>query len=192
YYVMDMFPYPSGAGLHVGHCEGYVATDILARFKRMQGYDVLHPMGWDAFGLPAENYAIKTGIHPRITTSEAWANYRGQAEAVGLAYGWERELDTTDPRYGRWTQWIFLQLFKAGLAYEGIVPINWCPSCRTGLANEEVIRGRCERCDTPVERKDLRQWLLRITRYADRLLEDLSQVDWPASTLAMQRNWIRP
>ena len=190
YYVMDMFPYPSGSGLHVGHCEGYVATDILARFKRMQGYDVLHPMGWDAFGLPAENYAIKTGIHPRITTGEAIANYRRQVDMVGLSYDWGRELDTTDPRYVRWTQWIFLQLFKAGLAYEGVVPINWCPSCRTGLANEEVIQGRCERCDAPVERKDLRQWLLRITRYADRLLTDLAQVDWPASTLAMQRNWI--
>src|SRR5262249_41828925 len=136
YYVMDMFPYPSGSGLHVGHCEGYVASDIAARFKRMQGHDVLHPMGWDAFGLPAENYAIKTGIHPRITTGEAIANYRRQVDAVGLAYDWERELDTTDPRYVRWTQWFFLQLFTAGLAYEEIVPINWCPSCRTGLANE--------------------------------------------------------
>jgi leucyl-tRNA synthetase len=190
YYVLDMFPYPSGSGLHVGHCKAYVATDVLARSKRMQGCDVLHPMGWDAFGLPAENYAIKTGIHPRITTGEASVNFRRQVDAIGIAYDWERELDTTDPRYVRWTQWIFLQLFKAGLACEGIVPINWCPSCKTGLANEEVIQGRCERCDTPVERKDLRQWLLRITRYADRLLTDLAQVDWPASTLAMQRNWI--
>jgi leucyl-tRNA synthetase len=185
-----MFPYPSGSGLHVGHCEGYTATDILTRWKRMQGWNVLHPMGWDAFGLPAENYAIKTGIHPRITTGEAIANFRRQIDSIGFAYDWEREVNTTDPAYVRWTQWIFLQLFKAGLAYEGIAPINWCPSCKTGLANEEVIQGRCERCETAVERKDMRQWLLRITRYADRLLDDLAEVDWPASTLAMQRNWI--
>jgi leucyl-tRNA synthetase len=185
-----MFPYPSGSGLHVGHCEGYTATDIVTRWKRMQGWNVLHPMGWDAFGLPAENYAIKTGIHPRITAGEAIANFRRQIDSIGFAYDWEREVNTTDPAYVRWTQWMFLQLFKAGLAYEGIAPINWCPSCKTGLANEEVIQGRCERCETAVERKDMRQWLLRITRYADRLLDDLAEVDWPASTLAMQRNWI--
>jgi leucyl-tRNA synthetase len=190
FYVLDMFPYPSGAGLHVGHCEPYTASDIIARWKRMQGFNVLHPFGWDAFGLPAENYAIKTGIHPRITTAQAVANFRRQLDALGFVYDWDREINTTDPTYVRWTQWIFLQLFKAGLAYEGFAPINWCPSCKTGLANEEVVRGRCERCDTPVERRELRQWLLRITRYADRLLDDLAEVDWPESTLAMQRNWI--
>jgi len=190
FYALDMFPYPSGSGLHVGHCEGYTATDIITRWKRMQGWNVLHPMGWDAFGLPAENYAIKTGIHPRITTAEAIANFRRQIDSVGFAYDWDREVNTTDPGYVKWTQWIFLQLFKQGLAYEGTIPINWCPSCKTGLANEEVSQGRCERCGTAVERKDMRQWLLRITRYADRLLEDLSEVDWPESTLAMQRNWI--
>jgi leucyl-tRNA synthetase len=190
YYALDMFPYPSGAGLHVGHCEGYTATDILTRYKRMQGWNVLHPMGWDAFGLPAENYAIKTGVHPRITTEQAIGNFRRQIDSVGFAYDWEREVNTTDPRYYKWTQWIFLRLFEKGLAYEGIIPINWCPSCKTGLANEEVVQGRCDRCGTQVVRKDMRQWLLRITRYADRLLDDLSEVDWPESTLAMQRNWI--
>ncbi|MCY1016634.1 leucine--tRNA ligase [Pyxidicoccus sp. MSG2] len=190
FYALDMFPYPSGAGLHVGHCEGYTATDVLTRWKRMQGWNVLHPMGWDAFGLPAENYAIKTGIHPRVTTEQAVSNFRRQIDSVGFAYDWEREVNTTDPRYYRWTQWIFLQLFKQGLAYESVMPINWCPSCKTGLANEEAAGGRCERCGTQVERKDLRQWMLRITAYADRLLEDLAKVDWPESTLAMQRNWI--
>jgi leucyl-tRNA synthetase len=190
FYVLDMFPYPSGSGLHVGHCEGYTATDIVARWKRMQGWNVLHPMGWDAFGLPAENYAIKTGIHPRVTTGQAIANFRRQIDSIGFAYDWEREINTTDPGYVKWTQWIFLQLFEAGLAYEGNSPINWCPSCKTGLANEEVVQGRCERCETAVERKNMRQWLLRITRYADRLLDDLAEVDWPESTLAMQRNWI--
>lgn len=190
YYALDMFPYPSGSGLHVGHCEGYTATDIITRFKRMQGWNVLHPMGWDAFGLPAENFAIKTGIHPRITTDKAIGNFKRQINSVGFAYDWDREVNTTDPRYYKWTQWIFLQLYKMGLAYEGVMPINWCPSCKTGLANEEVTGGKCERCGTVVERKDLRQWILRITKYADRLLEDLSEVDWPESTLAMQRNWI--
>jgi leucyl-tRNA synthetase len=190
FYALDMFPYPSGAGLHVGHCEGYTATDIITRYKRMQGWNVLHPMGWDAFGLPAENYAIKTGIHPRVTTEKAIANFRRQIDSIGFAYDWDREINTTDPQYLKWTQWIFLQLFKQGLAYEGTVPINWCPSCKTGLANEEVSQGCCERCGSGVERKDMRQWLLRITRYADRLLEDLEDLDWPESTLAMQRNWI--
>ena len=190
FYALDMFPYPSGAGLHVGHCEGYTATDIITRWRRMQGWNVLHPMGWDAFGLPAENYAIKTGIHPRVTTEKAIANFRRQIDAIGFAYDWDREINTTDPKYVKWTQWIFLQLFKQGLAYEGTVPINWCPSCKTGLANEEVTQGCCERCGSGVERKDMRQWLLRITRYADRLLEDLADLDWPESTLAMQRNWI--
>jgi leucyl-tRNA synthetase len=190
FYALDMFPYPSGSGLHVGHCEGYTATDVITRWKRMQGFRVLHPMGWDAFGLPAENYAIKNGVHPRITTAAAIKNFRRQIDAVGFAYDWEREIDTTDPAYVRWTQWIFLQLFQRDLAYEAVVPINWCPSCKTGLANEEVSQGRCERCGSVVVRKDMRQWMLRITRYADRLLADLDLLDWPASTLAMQRNWI--
>jgi leucyl-tRNA synthetase len=190
FYALDMFPYPSGAGLHVGHCEGYTATDVITRWKRMQGFRVLHPMGWDAFGLPAENYAIKHGVHPRVTTEAAIANFKRQIDAVGFAYDWTREVDTTDPGYVKWTQWIFLKLYERGLAYEGVIPINWCPVDKTGLANEEVSQGRCERCGTAVVRKDMRQWLLRITRYADRLLEDLNEVDWPASTLAMQRNWI--
>jgi leucyl-tRNA synthetase len=190
YYALDMFPYPSGSGLHVGHCEGYTATDIITRWKRMQGWNVLHPMGWDAFGLPAENYAIKHGVHPRVTTEQAIANFRRQIDAVGFAYDWDRELNTTDPGYVKWTQWIFLKLLERGLAYEGVVPINWCPVDKTGLANEEVSQGRCERCGSVVERKDMRQWLLRITRYADRLLADLGELDWPESTLAMQRNWI--
>ncbi|MDG5815115.1 leucine--tRNA ligase [Chitinispirillales bacterium ANBcel5] len=190
YYALDMFPYPSGSGLHVGHCEGYTATDIITRYKRMCGCNVLHPMGWDAFGLPAENFAIKTGIHPSVTTEKAIANFRKQIDSIGFAYDWDREINTTDPSYYKWTQWIFLQLYKKGLAYEGFMPINWCPSCKTGLANEEVTGGNCERCGSQVERKDLRQWILKITEYADRLLEDLDEVDWPDSTLAMQRNWI--
>ena len=190
FYALDMFPYPSGAGLHVGHCEGYTATDIITRWKRMQGWNVLHPMGWDAFGLPAENYAIKHGVHPRVTTEQAIANFRRQIDAVGFAYDWDREINTTDPEYVKWTQWIFLKLFERDLAYEGVVAINWCPVDKTGLANEEVSQGRCERCGAQVERKDMRQWLLRITRYADRLLEDLGELDWPESTMAMQRNWI--
>lgn len=189
-YILDMFPYPSGAGLHVGHPEGYTATDIYSRFKRMQGYNVLHPMGWDAFGLPAENHAIATGQHPRDVTKKNVANFRRQIKALGFSYDWEREVDTTDPAYYKWTQWIFLQLFKKGLAYEGVSPINFCPACRTGLANEEVHQGACERCGTAVERRDMRQWLLKITAYADRLLSDLDGLDWPASTLAMQKNWI--
>ena len=189
-YVLDMFPYPSGSGLHVGHCEGYTATDIITRWKRMQGFNVLHPMGWDAFGLPAENFAMKTGIHPKITTEKSIANFRRQIDSVGFCYDWRREVNTTSPEYYQWTQWIFLQLFKRGLAYQGVMPINWCPSCKTGLANEEVKNGLCDRCGARVERKQLRQWLLRITRYADRLLEDLAEVDWPESTLLMQKNWI--
>jgi leucyl-tRNA synthetase len=190
YYALDMFPYPSGAGLHVGHCEGYTATDIITRWKRMQGYNVLHPMGWDAFGLPAENYAIKTGIHPKITTEKAIANFLRQIDSVGFCYDWDRKVNTTSPEYYKWTQWIFLKLFNMGLAYEGVMPINWCPSCKTGLANEEVKNGLCDRCGSKVERKALRQWLLRITKYADRLLEDLREVDWPESTILMQKNWI--
>ncbi len=190
FYCLDMFPYPSGQGLHVGHPEGYTASDILVRYKRMSGFDVLHPMGWDAFGLPAENYAIATGVHPRITTQKNIDNFRRQIKSFGMAYDWNREVDTTDPAYYKWTQWIFLQLYKKGLAFQSTVPINWCPSCKTGLANEEVFNGRCERCQTVIEKKNLRQWMLKITAYADRLLEDLDGLDWPSSTLMMQRNWI--
>lgn len=190
FYCLDMFPYPSGQGLHVGHPEGYTASDILSRYKRMNGFDVLHPMGWDAFGLPAENYAIATGVHPRITTQKNVDNFRRQIKSFGMMYDWDREIDTTSPEYYKWTQWIFLQLFKKGLAYQSTVPINWCPSCKTGLANEEVFNGRCERCQTPIEKKNLRQWMLKITAYAERLLEDLEGLDWPSSTLMMQRNWI--
>ncbi len=190
FYCLDMFPYPSADGLHVGHPEGYTATDILCRYMRMNGRDVLHPMGWDAFGLPAENFALQTGIHPREVTRKNIANFKRQIRSLGFSYDWQREIDTTDPAYYRWTQWIFLQLFKKGLAYEGVVPINWCPSCKTGLANEEVFSGACERCGAAVERRDMRQWLLRITAYADRLLSDLEGLDWPESTLAMQRHWI--
>ncbi|MGN0023029.1 MAG: leucine--tRNA ligase [Elusimicrobiaceae bacterium] len=190
FYCLDMFPYPSGQGLHVGHPEGYTASDILSRYKRMNGFDVLHPMGWDAFGLPAENYAIATGVHPRVTTKKNVDNFRRQIKSFGMMYDWDREIDTTSPEYYKWTQWIFLQLFKKGLAYQSTVPINWCPSCKTGLANEEVFNGRCERCQTPIEKKNLRQWMLKITAYAERLLEDLDGLDWPSSTLMMQRNWI--
>ncbi len=190
FYALDMFPYPSGSGLHVGHCEGYTATDIITRYKRMQGFNVLHPMGWDAFGLPAENFAIKTGTHPSVITEQSIENFKRQIDSIGFAYDWDREINTTDPAYYKWTQWIFVQLFKKGLAYEGTIPINWCTSCKTGLANEEVIQGKCERCGSLVEKKDLRQWILKITQYADRLLEDLPLVDWPESTLQMQRNWI--
>ncbi|MBK9057796.1 MAG: leucine--tRNA ligase [Elusimicrobia bacterium] len=189
-YILDMFPYPSAAGLHVGHPEGYTATAILSRLKRMQAFNVLHPMGWDAFGLPAENHAIATGQHPRAVTQANVANFRRQIKALGFSYDWDREIDTTDPAYYQWTQWIFLQLFKRGLAVEGVAPINFCPSCKTGLANEEVHQGACERCGTAVERRNLRQWILKITAYADRLLSDLAGLDWPESTLAMQRNWI--
>ena len=190
FYCLDMFPYPSGSGLHVGHLEGYTATDIVSRYKRMQGFNVLHPMGWDAFGLPAEQYAVKTGIHPAITTAQNVATFKRQMKRVGLSYDWERELSTTDPDYYRWTQWIFLQLFKRGLAYVAEVPVNWCPALGTVLANEEIIDGRSEVGGFEVVRKPMRQWVLKITAYADRLLEDLSLVQWPASTLEMQKNWI--
>lgn len=189
-YVLDMFPYPSGAGLHVGHPEGYTATDIYCRYLRMNGYAVMHPMGFDSFGLPAENYAIKTGTHPRVTTEANIENFREQIKSLGFSYDWDREVSTHTPDYYRWTQWIFLKLFEKGLAYESETPINWCPSCLTGLANEEVKDGRCERCGTQVERKNLRQWVLRITAYADRLLNDIDKVDWPDAIKAMQRNWI--
>lgn len=190
YYVLDMFPYPSSSGLHVGHPEGYTATDIVARFKRMNGYNVLHPIGWDAFGLPAEQYAIKTGTHPRETTRQNIDGFRRQLQSLGFSYDWDREVDTTDPAYYRWTQWIFLKLYEQGLAYEASVPVNWCPALGTVLANEEVIDGRSEVGGYPVERKPMRQWMLRITKYAERLLEDLEELDWPESIKEMQRNWI--
>jgi len=190
YYVLDMFPYPSGAGLHVGHPEGYTATDIMARYKRMKGFNVLHPMGWDAFGLPAEQYAIQTGTHPRVTTEININRFRQQLQALGFSYDWDRELSTTDPEYYKWTQWIFLQLYNKGLAYQAEVPVNWCPALGTVLANEEVIDGKSERGGHPVVRLPMKQWMLRITAYADRLLDDLEGLDWADSIKDMQRNWI--
>ena len=189
-YVLDMFPYPSGSGLHVGHPEGYTATDIYCRYLRMNGYNVLHPMGFDSFGLPAENYAIKTGTHPKITTERNIENFRRQIKSLGFSYDWSREISTHESEYYHWTQWIFLQLYKKGLAYESYTPINWCDNCKTGLANEEVKDGKCERCGTPVVRKTIRQWILRITEYAERLLSGLDSLDWPESVKLMQRNWI--
>jgi leucyl-tRNA synthetase len=189
-YILDMFPYPSGAGLHVGHPEGYTATDIYSRYLRMNGYNVLHPMGYDAFGLPAENYAIKTGTHPRTSTMANIEHFTQQIKALGFSYDWDRCVITCEADYYKWTQWIFLQLYKRGLAYESDAPINWCPSCKTGLANEEVKEGKCERCGSVVTRKTIRQWVLRITAYADRLLTDLDTLDWPESVKLMQRNWI--
>ena len=190
FYDLDMFPYPSGVGLHVGHFKGYVATDILARLKRMQGFNVLHPMGWDAFGLPAENFAIKTGIHPEITTAKNIENIKTQMKRAGLSYDWDKEINTTDPEYYKWTQWLFLKLYENGLAYKKLLPINWCPSCKTGLANEEVVNGACERCGTAVTKKEIEQWVLKITEYADRLLADLDSLDWPEKIKEMQKNWI--
>ena len=189
-YVLDMFPYPSAAGLHVGHPEGYTATDIYCRYLRMNGYNVLHPMGYDAFGLPAENYAIKTGTHPKITTNENIKHFTQQIKSLGFSYDWDRCVSTCEPEYYKWTQWIFLQLYKKGLAYEAQTPINWCPSCLTGLANEEVKEGRCERCGSQVTHKTIRQWILKITDYADRLDKDLDSLDWPESVKLMQHNWI--
>jgi leucyl-tRNA synthetase len=189
-YVLDMFPYPSAQGLHVGHPEGYTATDIYCRYLRMNGYNVLHPMGFDAFGLPAENYAIKTGTHPSVTTKANVNKFREQIKALGFSYDWDREVDTSVSEYYQWTQWIFLQLFKKGLAYEADTPINWCPSCKTGLANEEVKDGECDRCGTKVTRRRIRQWILKITAYGDRLLNDLDTLDWPEPVKLMQRNWI--
>ncbi|XP_026392746.1 leucine--tRNA ligase, chloroplastic/mitochondrial-like isoform X2 [Papaver somniferum] len=190
YYILDMFPYPSGAGLHVGHPLGYTATDILARYKRMQGFNILHPMGWDAFGLPAEQYAIETGTHPKTTTLKNIGRFRAQLKSLGFSYDWDREISTTEPEYYKWTQWIFLQLFKKGLAYQAEVPVNWCPALGTVLANEEVVDGVSERGGHPVIKKPMRQWMLKITAYADRLLEDLNDLDWPESIKEMQRNWI--
>ena len=190
FYVLDMFPYPSGAGLHIGHPEGYTATDILARYKRARGFNVLHPIGWDAFGLPAEQHAVKTGTHPASNTQNNIANFKRQIKALGFSYDWDREIDTTDPKYFRWTQWIFLQLFQRGLAYVDERPVWWCPELRTVLANEEVVDGKSEVGGFPVERRNLRQWVLRITAYAERLLADLKDVDWPDSTKRMQEAWI--
>ena len=190
YYCLDMFPYPSGSGLHVGHWKGYVFSDVYARKKIIEGYSVLHPMGWDAFGLPAENDAIKKKIHPSISTARNIATFKRQLATIGAVYDWSKELNTTDPSYYKWTQWIFLQMYKAGLAYEAVLPINWCPSCLTGLANEEVVNGGCERCGAQVLKKDVRQWVLRITKYADRLLADLDTLDWPEKVKLMQANWI--
>ncbi|MBT5120115.1 MAG: class I tRNA ligase family protein, partial [Planctomycetes bacterium] len=190
FYVLDMFPYPSGAGLHVGHPKGYTATDILARYKRHRGFNVLHPMGWDAFGLPAEQYAIQTGTHPAVTTKKNVDHFREQLRALGLSYDWQREVNTTDPKYVRWTQWIFSKLYEKGLAYQSEVPVWWCEALGTVLANEEVIDGRSERGSHPCVKRPLRQWMLRITQYADRLLADLEGLDWPDSVKAMQREWI--
>ncbi|AEC01331.1 leucyl-tRNA synthetase [Parasphaerochaeta coccoides DSM 17374] len=189
-YVLDMFPYPSAEGLHVGHPEGYTATDIYCRFLRMNGYNVLHPMGFDSFGLPAETYALKTGIHPRVTTEASIANFRKQIKSLGFSYDWDREISTHEPEYYRWTQWIFEQLYKMGLAYESEMPVNWCSHDNAVLSNEEVKEGRCERCGTPVIRRNIRQWVLKITAYADRLIDDLDGLDWPESVKQMQRNWI--
>lgn len=190
-YILDMFPYPSGAGLHVGHPKGYIATDILSRMYRMQGFNVLHPMGWDAFGLPAEQFAIKNKMHPSIAVDQNVATFKEQLSIIGLDYDWTRELKTTDPAYYKWTQWAFLQMFKKGLAFESHEPINWCPSCKTGLANEDLEDGKCERCGSEVEKKPLRQWVIRITDYAERMLADLDKLDkWPDSVKMSQRNWI--
>jgi leucyl-tRNA synthetase len=190
YYVLDMFPYPSGAGLHVGHPIGYIGSDVVARRKRMEGFNVLHPMGWDAFGLPAEQYAIQTGKHPAETTRENIANFKRQLELIGLSFDWTREISTADPKFYRWTQWIFARLYERGLAYQAEVPVWWCEDLKTVLANEEVINGRSERGDHPCERRPLKQWMLKITAYADRLVDDLALVDWPESVKTMQREWI--
>jgi leucyl-tRNA synthetase len=190
-YILDMFPYPSGEGLHVGHPKGYIASDVYSRMKRMQGYSVLHPMGWDAFGLPAELFAIKNKVHPSTAVARNTKRFKEQLEKIGFDYDWDHEINTTDPEYYRWTQWIFLKLFEKGLAYESYEPINWCPTCQTGLANEDLEGGKCERCETVVEKKPMRQWVLRITDYADRMLEDLELLtEWPESVKEMQRQWI--
>lgn len=190
YYCLDMFPYPSGNGLHVGHWRGYVISDVWSRYKLLNGHYIIHPMGWDAFGLPAENYAIKMGVHPAKSTAENVANMKRQMNEISALYDWDMEVNTTDPNFYKWTQWIFVKMFKAGLAYEKEMPINWCPSCKTGLANEEVVNGQCERCGEDVTKKNLKQWMLRITKYADRLLDDLDTLDWPDKVKKMQSDWI--
>jgi leucyl-tRNA synthetase len=189
-YVLDMFPYPSGAGLHVGHPEGYTASDVMARYWRMTSHDVLHPIGWDSFGLPAEQFAINTGTHPEITTAKNIANFKRQLQMLGFSYDWEKEVATTDIDYVKWTQWIFLQLYKKGLASQSEVSVNWCPALGTVLANEEVINGLSERGDHPVVRLPLRQWVLKITEYADRLEQGLEGLDWPSGTMTAQEQWI--
>lgn len=190
YYCLDMFPYPSGSGLHVGHWRGYVLSDMWSRYKVLQGYHVLHPMGWDAFGLPAENYAIEMGVHPSEGTVENIATFKRQLHEISAIYDWDKEINTTDPDFYKWTQWIFIQMFKEGLAYEKQMPINWCPSCKTGLANEEVVNGACDRCHSKVTKKHLKQWMLKITKYADRLLNDLDSLEWPEKVKKMQAEWI--
>lgn len=190
YYCLDMFPYPSGNGLHVGHWRGYVISDVWSRYKLLQGYYIIHPMGWDAFGLPAENYAIKMGVHPAKSTADNIKHIKEQINQIAALYDWDMEVNTTDPAFYKWTQWIFVKMFKAGLAYEKEFPINWCPSCKTGLANEEVVNGKCERCGTEVTKKNLRQWMLKITAYAERLLKDLDKLDWPEKVKKMQTDWI--
>lgn len=191
YYCLDMFPYPSGNGLHVGHWRGYVISDVWSRYKMMNGgHYIVHPMGWDAFGLPAENYAIKMGVHPAKSTAQNVSNIKKQINQIAALYDWDMEVNTTDPDFYKWTQWIFVKMFKAGLAYQKEMPINWCPSCKTGLANEEVVNGQCERCGAEVTKKNLNQWMLRITKYADRLLEDLDKLDWPEKVKKMQSEWI--
>ena len=190
YYCLDMFPYPSGSGLHVGHWRGYVISDVWSRYKMLHGYHIIHPMGWDAFGLPAKNYAIKMKTHPAISTAANIANIKRQINEIASLYDWDMEVNTTDPKFYKWTQWIFVQMFKKGLAYEKEMPINWCPSCKTGLANEEVVNGCCERCGAEVTKKNLKQWMLKITAYADRLLADLDKLDWPEKVKKMQADWI--
>lgn len=190
YYCLDMFPYPSGNGLHVGHWRGYVISDVWSRYKMLNGHYIVHPMGWDAFGLPAENYAIQKGVHPSKSTAENIAVFKKQIDDISAIYDWDMEIDTTDPNFYKWTQWIFVKMFKAGLAYQKEMPINWCPSCKTGLANEEVVNGGCERCGEAVTKKNLNQWMLRITKYSDRLLDDLDKLDWPEKVKKMQSDWI--
>ncbi|MFV0441457.1 MAG: leucine--tRNA ligase [Lachnospirales bacterium] len=190
YYCLDMFPYPSGSGMHVGHWRGYVLSDVIARFKVLQGFQVLHPMGWDAFGLPAENYAIKLGVHPKEVTEKSVENFKRQLTDIAAIYDWDKEVNTTDPNYYKWTQWIFLQMFKEGLAYEKEMPLNWCESCKCVLSNEESTNGECDRCGSTVTKKNLRQWMLKITAYADRLLADLDELDWPEKVKKMQSDWI--
>ncbi len=190
YYCLDMFPYPSGNGLHVGHWRGYVLSDVISRYKVLQGYEVLHPMGWDAFGLPAENYAIKTGTHPSIATDKSISNVKRQLKEISAIYDWDKEINTTDPSYYKWTQWIFLKMFEKGLAYEKEMPLNWCDSCKAVLANEEATNGECDRCGSQVTKKNLRQWMLKITNYAERLLDDLDKLDWPEKVKKMQSDWI--
>lgn len=189
-YILDMFPYPSGSSMHVGHLEGYVGTDILSRYSRMKGDSVFHPMGWDAFGLPAENYAIKTGIHPDKSTHENIKTFKRQLSNSGMSYDWDYEIDTSDPGFYKWTQWLFILLYKKGLAYKKKAPVNWCPKDETVLANEQVINGKCERCGTEVVEKELEQWFFKITAYADRLVSGLAKIDWPKEVKTQQINWI--